>query len=258
MVGVESATVFVDVAAVGGDVEEGYFNAETSEEHGGDHGGGSVGTIYDDAAAAVSEREAGDAIDEELNVVGLEGGIVFDGRDGSGIGLGELGGDQGGVMENFIFHGQLDGVGELVAVGAEELDAVVAPGIVRGGDDYASLKSMGAGEEGDGGGGNDAGAFNACSGGPKAGSEDGGDPRAGFAGIAAEKDGGLAEFLRKEWARATPVAKMVMGSSGDSPAMARMPSVPKRLRRRGAVIVSILGTHFFEDFKSNTLMLANV
>src|SRR5208337_5314903 len=52
---------------------------------------------------------------------------------------------------------------------------------------------------------------------------------------------GSAHVLRREWARARPVAKMVMGSSGDSPAMARMPSVPKRLRTRGAVIDSILG-----------------
>ena len=95
------------------------------------------------------------------------------------------------MVEDFVFHGELNGVGKLVAVGAEKFDAVVAPGIVRGGDDYAGLKRMGAGEEGDGGGGNDAGAFNACIGGTETGGKDSCDPGAGFAGIAAEKNGGL-------------------------------------------------------------------
>src|SRR5208283_67742 len=132
-----------------------------------------------------------DAIDEELDIVGQESGIVFNGRNGSGVGRGKLGRDQGGVMEDFVFHGQLDRVGKFESVGAEELDAVVAPGIVRGGDNYAGLKSMGAGEEGDGRSGHDAGAFNSGSSGAETGSEDGGDPGAGFAGIAAEENGGL-------------------------------------------------------------------
>ena len=74
---------------------------------------------------------------------------------------------------------------------AEELDAVVLPGIVGGGDDDAGLEAVGAGEEGDGRGGHDAGAFDAGSGGAKTGGEGGGDPGAGLAGVAAEDDFGL-------------------------------------------------------------------
>ena len=49
----------VDVAAVGGDVEEGdAAGAEAAEELGSDGGGGSVGAVGDDVEAG--EREAGD------------------------------------------------------------------------------------------------------------------------------------------------------------------------------------------------------
>jgi hypothetical protein len=48
---------------------------------------------------------------------------------------------------------------------------------------------MGAGEEGDGGGGHDAGAFKRAPA-AQAGGESGGDPGAGFAGVAAEKTAG--------------------------------------------------------------------
>ncbi len=133
------------------------------------------------------EREAGDGGDEELDVVGLECRIVDDGREGGGVGRVDL----GGVLEDFVFHGQLDRVGELEAVAAEELDAVVLPWIVGGGDDDAGLETVGMGEEGDGWGGHDAGGFNAGAGGAKAGGEGGGDPGAGLAGIAAEDDFGI-------------------------------------------------------------------
>ena len=94
-------------------------------------------------------------------------------------------------MKDFVFHGQLQGVDELEAVGAEELDAVVAPRIVRGGDDHAGVKAVLAGQERDGGRGYDAGALDAGSGRAQAGGERGGDPGARFAGIAAEEHGGL-------------------------------------------------------------------
>ena len=69
------------------------------EELGGDGGGGSVGAVGDNAEAG--EVEAGNAIEEELNVVVLVGGVVFDGRQGGGVG----GGDLGGVEQDFALHG---------------------------------------------------------------------------------------------------------------------------------------------------------
>ena len=237
--GMKSAAVVVDVAAVGGDVEEG--DGVQSPALRRRKSSGAMAAAAPLAQSATMrrpcEREAGDAVDEELNVVVLEGGVVFDRRQRGGIGSVVL----GGVVEDFVFHGQLDRVGQLEAVGAEELDAVVAPGIVGGGDDNARLKPMGAGEEGDGRGGHDAGAFNAGAGGAQSGGEGGGDPGAGLAGVAAKEDGRLGRcVLRREWARARPTAKMVVGSRGDSPATARMPSVPKSLRVAVDVIISIL------------------
>ena len=123
---------------------------EAAEELGGDGGGGSVGAIGNDAEAG--EREAGDGVDEELDVVELVGGVVLDRRQFGGVG----GGGLGGVEEDLALHGELEHVGELEAVGAEELDAVVLPGIVGGGDDDAGIEAVMAGEEGDGWGGDDA------------------------------------------------------------------------------------------------------
>ena len=69
-------------------------------------------------------------------------------------------------------------VGKLVAVGAEELDAVVLPGIVAGGDDHAGSVPVLVGEVGDAGSGDDAGAFKRDSGLGKASGERGSDPAA--------------------------------------------------------------------------------
>ena len=169
---VKSAASGVDVVAVRLNVEEGDVPAQAAEEFRSNGGRGSVGAVGDDAEAC--KREAGDGIDEELDVVGLKGGVVLNGRQGGGIG----GCDLRGVVEDFVFHGQFHYVGQLEAVRAEELDAVVLPGIVRGGDDDPGLKSVLADEEGDGGRGYDAGAFDAGSGGAEAGGDGGGDPGA--------------------------------------------------------------------------------
>ena len=159
---------------------------EAAEELGGDGGGGSVGAVDDDVEAG--EGEAGDGVDEELDVVVLIGGVVFDGRQGGGIGRGDL----GGVMEDFVFDGELDGVGELEAVGAEELDAVVLPGIVRGGDDDAGVEAVlcGRGRRRRGWGRRRR-ISTLCACLAEAGGEGGGDPGAGLAGVAAEEDFGV-------------------------------------------------------------------
>src|ERR1700734_1081131 len=64
-----------------------------------------------------------------------------------------------GMANNLLFHRQFNGVGELVAIGAEEFDAVVLPWIVRGGNHDAGLEAMRRCEKSDGWSGNDAGAL---------------------------------------------------------------------------------------------------
>ena len=91
-------------------------------------------------------------------------------------------------MEDFPFHGQFEGVRKLESVGAEELDAVVLPGIVGRGENDACVKSIAAREEGNGRSSYDAGAFNAHVGLAQSGGERGGDPWAGFAGVAAQQN----------------------------------------------------------------------
>ena len=153
------------------------------EELRGDGGGGSVGAVDDDAAAV--EGEVGDGGEEEADVVGAVGFVDLRG-DGAGVRGCWLRTRK--LAEDFVFDGEFGGVGELVAVGAEELDAVVLPGIVRGGDDDAGGEVVGVGEEGDGGSGDDAGALDGGAAGGEAGGEGGGDPVAGLAGVHAEED----------------------------------------------------------------------
>ena len=113
-------------------------------------------------------------------------GLVFHWREGGGVG----GGGREGVAEDDFFDLEFDVVGEFEAVWAEELDAVVLPGVVAGGDDRAGLELVGVGEEGDSGGGDDAGGGDFGASGAQARGEHGGDPRAGLAGVAAEQDAG--------------------------------------------------------------------
>jgi hypothetical protein len=54
---------------------------QPAEELGRDGRGGAVGAVGHDAQAG--QREAGNAVDEELNVVGLERGVVLD--QGAGV-----------------------------------------------------------------------------------------------------------------------------------------------------------------------------
>ena len=145
--GMEGAAVVVDVAAVGSDVEQGDVAAQSGEELGGDGCRSAVGAVDDDAQSG--KVEAGDGVEEELDVIGRERGIVFNERQRNGIGRGHV----GGMVQDFVFNGQFERIGELEAVAAEELDAVVVPGIVGGGDDDAGAEAVGAGEKGDGGGG---------------------------------------------------------------------------------------------------------
>ena len=101
-----------------------------------------------------------------------------------------VGGEQVDVLEDFGFDLLLDLIGEFHAVGAEELDAVVLPGIVGGGDDDAGGEAVGAGEVGDAGGGEHAGAGKAASGVAQAAGQGFSNPGGGFAGVLPEDDPG--------------------------------------------------------------------
>ena len=75
-------------------------------------------------------------------------------------GLADLAGGGADVLdlagEDEVLDAVLDVVGELVAIGAEELDAVVIVRIVGGGDDDAGVGAEGAGDVGDAGAGEGA------------------------------------------------------------------------------------------------------
>ncbi len=179
----------VDVAAVGRDVEQGDVVAsaaiEALKELGRNGRGGAVGAIGHDFQ--MREREAGNAIDQELDVVGLERRIVLD--SGKTLRIGDL--DLRGVVKNLVFHGQFHRVGQLEAVRAEELDAVVLPRIVRCRDHHARMETMRAREKRDRRRGDNARAFNLCAGFAQACGQRGRDPRAGLARVAAEKHFGF-------------------------------------------------------------------
>jgi hypothetical protein len=95
-------------------------------------------------------------------------------------------------MQDLVFHGQFNRICELETVGAEELDAIVLPGIVRSGENDAGLESMRSGEEGDRRGRHNTGAFNVRSRLAQAGGKSGGDPGAGLARVASENYSGFA------------------------------------------------------------------
>ncbi len=120
------------------------------------------------------------------------------------------------MAEDLFFDGDFGGVGEFEAVGAEELDAVVLPGIVGGGDDYSGGEFVGVGEEGYGGGGDDSGGLYGGASGDEAGGEGGGDPGAGFAGVHAEEDfGGCSEMMGEGDADGVDGGGVERGLAGD-------------------------------------------
>ena len=224
-VGVECAAICVDVAAVGRAVSEDDFATaiavEFGEELRSDGAGGSVGAVDDDAAAV--ERKARDGGEEELDVLDSVGFV-----DGRGRRHGPIPGLRAEtwgtrlrcgfeVAEDFSFDGDFGGVGEFEAVGAEELDAVVLPGIVRGRDDDAGGEVVRAGEEGDGGSGDDTGGFDRGTTSGEACGERGGDPVRGFASVLADEDTGrAAEVVSEGQADGVDGGGVERGLAGDA------------------------------------------
>ena len=181
--------VRVDVAAVRRDVEQSDvavpLAVQATEELRRNGRRRAVGAIGH--KLQVREREAGNAIDQELDVVSLERGIVLD--CGKNLRIGDL--HLRGVVKNLVFHGQFQRVGQFEAVGAKKLDAVVSPGIVRSRDHDARMETMRAREKRDRRRGDNARAFDLCAGLTQARRQCGRDPRAGLARVAAQKHFGF-------------------------------------------------------------------
>src|SRR4051794_3226784 len=107
------------------------------------------------------------------------------------------------MTEDIGFDLQFHFVRELVAIVAEDLDAVVLPGIVGGGDDDAGGKIAGAGEVGDAGRGDDAGGFGLHAAGGEASGNGLRDPV-----------GGLTRVLPKEHASRAVLAGEIVAERG--------------------------------------------
>ena len=168
------------------------------------------------AAAAPLAQSATIRDSQEKGREGNRGGIECSRTGGRGcrrrreaVGIGDV--DLRGVMEDFFLDGEFVGIGQLESVGAEELDAVVLPGIVRGGDDNARVEAVSTREERHGRRGDDARAFDAA---PAS-----RNPAARVAAIHGldsrvsrpKRTFGSRQVLRSEWPRARPTAKMVVG-----------------------------------------------
>ena len=94
-------------------------------------------------------------------------------------------------MQDFVFDCEFHCVWQFESIAAEELDAVVAPGIVRGADDYTSLKAMRARQKGNSRRGHNARALDTRSGLAQTLSQRGRDPHTRLARVAAENDPGF-------------------------------------------------------------------
>ena len=137
------AALEVDVVAVGLDADLDHLGAQLPQRVGRHLVAGAVGAVDDDAQI-VEADVAGERALGELDVALLRALDALGAADAVG-GRQQLGGRR--------LHQRLDLalglVGELVAVGIEQLDAVVGVGVVRGRDHHAEVGAQRAGEHGD-------------------------------------------------------------------------------------------------------------
>ena len=141
--GLGRAAFLVDVEAVGLDAEADDLGAELPQRFGRDLVGGAVGAIDHDAQA-VERQVARQRALGEFDVAVLH---AVDALGASEIGrlgepLAEIGIDQ-------RLDAEFDLVGQLVAVRAEQLDAVVVVRVVRGRDHHAEIGAHRARQHGD-------------------------------------------------------------------------------------------------------------
>jgi hypothetical protein len=142
---VGGADFAVDVEAVGIIADGEDLGAQFIERLGRDLVGGAVGAIDHDAQAREAQlaREGGF---DDLDIARL--GVVH------ALGAAKI--RRGGEalverMSHQLFDGEFGLVRQLVAVGSEQLDAVVLIGVVRGGDHHAKISAQAAREHGDAG-----------------------------------------------------------------------------------------------------------
>ena len=131
------AAVAVDVGAVGGVAEDEDFRAQFAQDAGGGLVGGAVGAVHHDAHAvegqALGERSLCELDVTAQRVVNADGFADLRGGGADALDV---------AAEDEAFDPRLDGFGQLEAVRAEELDAVIIVGIVRGGDDDAGVRAQ--------------------------------------------------------------------------------------------------------------------
>jgi hypothetical protein len=134
---VRGAAAVVDVATVGRVGEHGDGRAEAAEDLGRRAVRRAVGAVQHDVD--VLQREAGEALVQRAQVV-LGGAVqVADRADAIG--------PAGGRLPQALLDRQLGGIGELEAVGAEELDPVVLERVVRRRDDRREVKAQAADQQ---------------------------------------------------------------------------------------------------------------
>ena len=144
-VGRRRAAVVVDVETVRFDTDRDHVGAEFPQRLGRHAIGGAVGAIDDDAQAVEREIARHGALGEfDVTVVHAV----------DALGAAELGAFRQALGQFGVDHRLdlvFDLVGKLVAVGAEQLDAVIVIGVVRGRDHDAEIGAHRARQHGDGG-----------------------------------------------------------------------------------------------------------
>ena len=140
--GMGRTAVGVDVQAVGLDAHRADFRAQLIEGGRRDPVAGPVGAVDGDAQA-LQAQALGEAGLGDLDVAGL--GVVDALDPAEGVGRCQIG------VQRLIHHRfnlQLDRIRQLVAVGAEKLDAVVEIGVVGGRDHHPDVGAHRAGHHG--------------------------------------------------------------------------------------------------------------
>ncbi|MNV05499.1 hypothetical protein D3C71_958400 [compost metagenome] len=140
IVDVHRTHAVVDVDPVGLGTDGDHLRAQLAEQQRGDVVGGTVRAVQHDLQAAQVERtrHAGLAeLDVAAHCIARAHRLAQPVR---------LGGGEGAVQRGL--QRQFGGIVELLAIGGEELDAVVVMRVVRGTDDDAGIGAQGAGQEG--------------------------------------------------------------------------------------------------------------